>query len=323
VLKLIKKAGYGFQSVDLGFCRFMEWCLVKNETPSQTIQMPLICVCGPPRSGTTLSFQVLTQAFDTLQLTNLHYLFYNTPLVGLKISKALTRPYVSDYKSQYGFIKGLNGPAQAYEFWRYWCDQHLVEKTPSPPPERVRLFKREMNAIYSGDRRPLLTGFLGHSFYIDQLSKLFTKSFFVRIKRPMLASALSLMKFMNSLKDNKAASAVPRECQELAVKSIHETVACQIYHINKRLDYLEKLYRDRIVDLHYHDVCNSAHKTVNRLTKFIREKSIEIKMRQDVEIPESFRESRVNKDFNEDTRKIYEALISLIDEQGELSVRTE
>ncbi|MEE8170118.1 MAG: hypothetical protein V3T70_06180 [Phycisphaerae bacterium] len=281
--------------------------------------MPLIAVCGPPRSGTTLSFQILTQAFDCLSITNLHYLFYRTPLIGYYVSKFLTRRYISDYRSHFGFISGLNGPAQAYLFWNYWCDLDLCERDPRPDPRRVSRFQKLMNAIHRRDRRPLLAGWLAHGFYMESMIELYKQCVFVRVKRDMLSDAYSLLRFLRG-QDGAIGPALlssrSREVLQEPGESAHVQVARQIYFINRRFDAQRLQHEDVIIEADYRDTCANPHGFVTRVEEFVRSRGITILRRPDAEIPESFPARVARRDDDEHTRKLAKALDELTEQYG-------
>src|SRR5512145_2796404 len=96
----IRSLGRIVRGLDLGILRGIESRLVRRVSPD--IAVPLIAVCGAPRSGHSLTTQVITQGVRVNFVDNLQYVFYRTPLVGYLLSRALTKPYVSDFKSSRG-----------------------------------------------------------------------------------------------------------------------------------------------------------------------------------------------------------------------------
>ena len=48
---------------------------------------PIIAVIAPPRSGSTLTYQILANGVQSLYLTNLWNLFYAIPIIGGLLSK--------------------------------------------------------------------------------------------------------------------------------------------------------------------------------------------------------------------------------------------
>lgn len=313
-----KKLGYLFQKMDIGVFRAIESVLLRNELDGKKIDMPFIAVCGPPRSGTTLTFQLVTQTIDGMLISNLHYLFYRTPLVGYWLSKWITRPYISNYRSDFGFIAGLNGPAQAHQFWRYWCDQHLIETEPKPDNARLQRFIKVMNAIYRIDRRPFLAGFLAHAFYIDELASLFDKCLIIRVKRDSLTSAHSMLMGMRT-KDGtyvEIPSAIPKEYRSGPGKTPYERVARQTFFINRRLDELQARHSDIFFEADYYKSCRSPRRFAKRLVNSLSKRGFSFNCRTEVKIPESFRTRRVTRDQDEDTHKIAVALDALVEKYG-------
>ena len=313
-----RKLGYLFQKMDIGLCNTIESLLLRCEPDGNKSNMPFVAVCGPPRSGTTLTFQLVTQIVDGMLINNLHYLFYRSPLTGYWLSKWLTRPYISNYRSDFGFIAGLNGPAQAYQFWRYWCDQQLIETEPKPDDARLRRFVKVMNAIYRIDGRPFLAGFLAHAFYVDQLASRFDKCLIIRVKRDTLASARSMLMGMkkNDSSFVEIPSAIPKECQSEPGQSPYERVARQAFFINRRLDQLQVQHSDIVFETDYYESCRSPRSFAQRLVNCLSERGFSFSCRTDVKIPESFRARRVSRDQDEDTRRIAVALDALVEKYG-------
>lgn len=313
-----KQLGYLFQKIDVGLCSTIESLLLQREPDDKKCNMPFIAVCGPPRSGTTLTFQLVTQAIDAMVINNLHYLFYRTPLTGYRLSKWFTRPYISNYRSDFGFIAGLNGPAQAALFWHYWCDQNLIETKPKPDDARLQKFIKVINAIYRIDGRPFLAGFLAHAFYIDELASLFNKCLIIRVKRDMLASAHSMLMGMkkNDNSFTEIPSAVPKQCQSKPGKTPYDKVARQAFFINRRLDEQQMQHPDIIFEADYYETCCSPNRFIERLTQYLSDQEFSYSRRTDVKIPESFRTRRVSRDQDEDTRRIAVALDDLVEKYG-------
>ncbi len=313
-----KKVGYLFQKMDSGLCRAIESLLIRNEPDDTKSNMPFIAVCGIPRSGTTLTFQLITQAIDVMLINNLHYLFYRSPLVGYWISKWITRAYISDYRSDFGFIAGLNGPAQAYYFWHYWCDQNLKEIKPKPDKVRLQRFIKVMNAIYRIDGRPFLAGFQAHAFYLDELVSIFDKCLIVLVKRDMLAAARSMLMGMRKSDGTfvEIFSATPKESLSEPGQTPYEKVARQAFFINRRINEIKEQYSDIILETDYYETCRSPQQFLEKLVKCFSDRGFSFNCRTDVKIPESFHARRVIRDQDEDTHRIAVALDALVEKYG-------
>ncbi|HIJ70831.1 MAG TPA: hypothetical protein HPP87_05640 [Planctomycetes bacterium] len=313
-----KKLGYLFQKMDIGVCRSIESMFLRHEPDDNKIHMPFIAVCGIPRSGTTVTFQLMTQVIDGMLISNLHYLFYRTPLLGYWISKWITRPYISDYRSDFGFVAGLNGPAQAYYFWHYWCDQHLIETEPKPNKERLQRFIKLMNAIYKADGRPFLAGFQAHAFYLEELVSIFDKCLFVFVKRDMLSAARSMLMGMRKNDGTfvQIFSATPKESSSEPGETPYEKVARQAYFINRRIDEMKVRFPDIILETDYYQICRHPQYFVEELMRYLSDRGISFDCRKDVKIPVSFQVRHATREQDEETNKIAVALDSLFEKYG-------
>jgi Sulfotransferase family len=82
---------------------------------------PLIFVCGPPRSGTTLVAQVLIRYLPVAYFNNLTSLFPRSPLSANALFRRWIRPYPVEFSSYYGKSDHLSGPNDALYLWDRWC----------------------------------------------------------------------------------------------------------------------------------------------------------------------------------------------------------
>ena len=307
--------------MDIGFCDKLESLLLRREANDDKINIPFIAVIGAPRSGTTLTFQIVTQMIDGMTINNLHYLFYRTPLIGYRLSRLITKPYISDYSSDFGFIPGLNGLAQAYQFWLYWCDQNLIESLPKPDEVRLRRFAKVMNAIYRIDGRPFLAGFQAHPFYMDQLTLIFSKCLFVLVKRDLLSSAYSMLMGMKQ-KDGtfiEIASPIPKEDVSEPGQTPYEKVARQAFFINRRIAETQTRYSNIIFESDYYENCRSTYSFTERLADFLKERKFPYNCRTDVKIPETFNARHITRDHDEDAGRLAAVLDTLVEKYGPIS----
>lgn len=85
-----------------------------------TTQHPLLIVCGPPRSGTTLVYQTLVQHLPVAYFPNLTALFPRSPLTAMRLFGRLLRRPTAEYRSFYGKTRSLSGTNDALYLWDRW-----------------------------------------------------------------------------------------------------------------------------------------------------------------------------------------------------------
>ena len=95
-------------------------------------ELPIIFVCGPARSGTSLMAQVLIRQLPVTYFSNVVGLFPRSPLTATRImSFALEQRSVS-FRSFYGKSRGLSEPNDAMGIWDRWFPGDR-NRLPDPP----------------------------------------------------------------------------------------------------------------------------------------------------------------------------------------------
>ena len=164
-----------------------------NSNSAESHEYPVVCILAPPRSGSTLLYQILTTGIGNQHLTNIWNLLYATPIVGGRISRKLTAEYYSDFKSSLGFVSGFAGEAEGMAFWEYWAGQGMIESQAKHNGERLAQLHEKLKHVLREDEA-FICGFLGHVFCIDLLRENFPDIKFVYLRRNLVENALSLYK---------------------------------------------------------------------------------------------------------------------------------
>lgn len=86
---------------------------------SHTGQHPVFVV-GLPRSGTTLVYELIVQAFDVAYFTRAYAYSYGLPNITTRMMHRYSRTPVPRYTSNYGRIPGWRSPAENHVFWERW-----------------------------------------------------------------------------------------------------------------------------------------------------------------------------------------------------------
>ncbi len=107
--------------------QFFERRLYRSARPAR---MPLIFVCGAPRSGTTVAAQCLIKHLPVFYFSNLTSLFPRSPIMASKLFGwlARTRQRALPLKSFYGRTSHLSHPNDALYIWDRWVgtDRYVV-----------------------------------------------------------------------------------------------------------------------------------------------------------------------------------------------------
>ena len=265
-----------------------------------------IYIVAAPRSGSTLLFQLLVESLSVNYHTNLAYLLCRYPYIGDYVSRKLLKPYVSNFKSDYGFVSGLSGPSEANDFWKYWFGLKLNEAAPMPDPVRMSYAINYFQTLRKFTQKPFVVGWIGHAFYAKWMADLMPDSFFVVLKREDTDIALSLLNGRRSqLKDEMSwFSMKPSECDEQFLDP-HKSVARQAYYINRKIDAIEQRVtkNGNGISITYNEMCANPSAVINRLEQAYPNCKL-IKRDRFRELPKSFKKSDSKKRFRDDVNKI-------------------
>ena len=86
-------------------------------------QKPIIFVCGPPRSGTTLMQQVLLQCCPLSYFNNLSAVFPRSPIIANEWFCKFIKKRTIDFQSFYGHTRSLSGPNDGLHLWDRWVGE--------------------------------------------------------------------------------------------------------------------------------------------------------------------------------------------------------
>lgn len=286
-----------FQRLPLGFLRVLERPVLPR--PSRVAEAPLVFVLALPRSGSTIVYQALVHATNPLYLSNVWNLLYFVPLIGGMLSRFRCRGHRSDFRSEYGFVRGLCGPAEGLRFWSYWHGHCLDEsKNAEAMAASARKGRPEyLRRALSGLCRPgevVASGYIGHCLVVPDLLDKYPRAVFLRLTRDRMDNALSILKIR--LRDPEAPfSVTPAELDAFAGATIHEQVAAQVWLLNQRLD--RTIDPARTVTVSYEELCENPSAVVERVARFCAGLGIPLAPRQ--RLPDKF-ERRDDADWEGD-----------------------
>ena len=200
------------------------------------MKYPLIFIVAPPRSGTTLLYQLIVHCFHVAYFPNIAAMFYKIPVVATKIEKALFRPYKSNLTSTYGSVQGIMAPHEAGSIWNRWFpteEKHGYNYTPAGylSEKDKRIIYQTIAGIESIFDAPFVNKNVKNSVRIQALNEIFPNAIFLQIKRNPLDVAVSILqarkKFCKKISD--WGSVMPKEIEELKNKDVFEQIVGQIF----------------------------------------------------------------------------------------------
>lgn len=154
---------------------------------------PIVLVCGPARSGTTVMSQLLCRSSPVSYLTNLTAIFPRSPVAASLMTGVMPSPEAVPISSHYGRTAGLAAPNDGLHPWDRWLgglrtrpDLDLLERSHDS-------MQRFFGAYEKMTGRPLVTKYNILNSIASEVARALPTARFVCMERQPLDLAQSLL----------------------------------------------------------------------------------------------------------------------------------
>lgn len=260
------------------------------------LKYPPIFIIGPPRSGTTLLYQLLVHHFHLAHFKNTTSPFFRVPVMTTKLILQFLKPgpYMSDFTSEYGVSHGWMAPGEAGEIWNRWYpteDKEGYNYTPTG-----YLSDRNKHIIYETIalmedifQAPFINKNTKNSVRIQSLAEVFPDALFIQICRNPFDIANSILKARKERGKSVDDwwSAMPKEINQLKNKNYLEQICGQVFYIEKNIkEDIEKIGTEKLKIIDYETLCKHPQNQMDEIKAFLNTHGCSIQIKN--EIPESF-----------------------------------
>ncbi len=153
-------------------------------------RFPPLFVVGPPRSGTTLVYLHLFNAFEFAYLPNVSRYFPFAPATSSAVGRVLFSHKLT-YESTYGVLRGPMAPCSGWRLFHRWFPEHDHSKpVQSHDLYQLRNIVRLQESIF---RAPFAVKNNNNSTRIDHLARVFPDALFIHVRRNIVDTTLSLL----------------------------------------------------------------------------------------------------------------------------------
>jgi len=253
--------------------------------PSQEMELPVILIVGPIRTGSTLFLQWLANTGLVATPTNLLSRFYQAPILGTKIQLMLTDPRYNfrdelgvfncqvEYESDNGKTKDMLSPNEFWYFWRrfladpsrdVWTDSELRSSMD------VQLMKSELIGMMDVCQKPFAAKGMLFNYNIPFLDSILDKVIFIQMKRDPVSNVASVLGARERQfgKINQWYSFKIPEYEQLIKLSPLDQISGQIFFndiaVTKGLAQVAE-HRKHVI--HYENLCDEPEKIYDELVE--------------------------------------------------------
>ncbi|QDS99008.1 sulfotransferase [Adhaeretor mobilis] len=288
----------------------LDWALQGREQrlreSAPKSEQPIVLIVGPPRSGTTLIYQVLAKHWDVSYFTNRNAMFPRSPVSAAKLFEKSFVPPDGNYNSLYGNTSGLAGPNDGFHIWNEFFGEDRYE-IPDQLPESLQISMQQLfNAWAKITQKPMLNKNNRNTVCMAALADCLPMAKFIIIERHPWFVAQSLIQARKWVQGSKKLGwGLGAETVQGKVDSLDyvDSVCHQVskYHLQLQ-NQIARIDPQRVFQTSYEAFCE-------RPAQFVQEASAWLPAipKRDGESSESLRPFRVS-----DSWKLAEEIVERI-----------
>ncbi len=211
-----------------------------NKYGHQVPDQPCLFIIGPPRSGSTILYQLVTSMLDVEYVDNLANLARNNPYLGSRLSKLFYagvshRNYTSEHGSTTG--GGLHAPAEPLLFYKWFPKDRHFTTVSDLDPHQIGEFRKTIYAMINRAGKPLVIKNLSFSLRLQALREILPEAKYVVIRRDPLYTSQSILMAMRKVQhpEHQVWGILPRDFRRLEKLEQHEMVVRQVHEIERQI----------------------------------------------------------------------------------------
>ena len=234
-----------------------------------------IFIIGPPRTGSTMLFQILLSAYKFSYITNLSSLFYTTPVLITAIFNTIFPNYraVDKYSSRLGYVNGLWAPSEAGQLYRYWFEKQVDS------PDWNAHVKKSIKHISQTMEGPFLFKNLNVSIKINNIEKILPNSLYIFIRRNPLYVAQSIILMRRRMYQDISRwwSVKPPDYDDLKNLDPFEQIVRQIKSIEDCIQQnIANKKSNNIIEIWYEDLCSNWQGALTAIQSWCAENGVNL-----------------------------------------------
>ena len=292
---------------------FLEYKKLISST--KKLNYPPIFIVGPPRSGTTLLYQLMVHHFHLAYFPNIADKYNTAPVIATKFGLKYCKPYVSDFTSNYGLIESWMAPHEAGGIWNRWYPTEYNDGYNYTPAgyfddKTKHIIYQTVAGIEGLFDAPFINKNVKHSVRIQSLVEIFPKALFIQIRRNPFDIVNSIFKSrrVRNQNVNDWWSVMPKEIHQLRDKNYLEQICGQVFYLEENIEEdIAAVGRERLNVVHYDELCDYPKKVSDKVSAFVSVHGCNLQIKYDV--PESFQKSKYKRDILSDEEEMMRKIL--------------
>ncbi len=253
-------------------------------------EKPVCFIVGPPRSGSTLLYELLVTRFQCGYFTNLAKRLFRVPVVATWLCRNEMRRRSGSFDSVYGELEGRAAPNEAGRIWSHWMPYAAPYFLDAPglTPERMR---RKLDAIGRIAGQPMIVKNMILQSDFPLLKKTFPNAIFIYVERDWADNARSLVRAREdkaSMDETGWWSLRPTGWEAYAKAGPVEQSCAQVMLSHRDLETGLETLTDtgRVIKVSYERLCTSPDEVLSEIGAFFDQNGVTATPKPTTALPE-------------------------------------
>jgi len=234
--------------------------------------LPMLFVCGPPRSGTTVVALTIARALHVAYFTNLTSVFPRAPITMSSLVRARPRSRGLSLRSHYGRTGGIRGWNDGLYLWDRWLGKDRTKVRSELSEGEALAMSRFFGAFEQWSGRPLVAKNNGLIAHASLVARHLPTAHFICLERDPIFLAQSLLVARSYIHGDPAAS----YGRDDPARSRHADPAIDVcgqvrYYARLTREQQDELGPKRFRVVRYEDFCADPARLVTEVAQSILE----------------------------------------------------
>jgi len=226
---------------------------------------PILLVCGPPRSGTTLVVQYLINSYKVNYINNLSSLFPRSSIYVNQFLAKWVKPRAGEYSAFYGKSVGLAGNNDGLFLWDRWLGYERDKVPEKLMPNATKDMANYFGAINQNSDLPIVNKANRIISSANLIQPILPTARFIFLWRNPVMLAQSLLVARKQLTGDLH-TPYGLHSDTISSEDPIEDVCSQVEFLHSLMErQLHQLKKDAVLVVNYSDFCRSPNSLLDQI----------------------------------------------------------
>jgi len=250
-----------------------------------------IFIIGPPRSGSTLLFQVMVNVFDLNYTTNADAFWYGGLSLRKRFAPIPRSKKKTDFSSSHGKTRGRFAPNECGEYWyQFFRRKPQYVSLGEENDGKMKRLRCSLLRIAEAGGVPMLFKNMNCALRLGPIYQACPGALYIVTHRELLWNSHSLLQVRNKVYGDysKWWSMEPKEIDDLEKLPPEKQVVEQVRAIHREIDQQRtQAGVAHFFDVDYEELCNDPKRVMKSMNDFFEQHGMQILSSLD-NVPDSF-----------------------------------